>query len=122
MGEKAKILVVDDDPLVLRTIQRIVRRRYDDEGVTSADEALRRVRQGGIDAVLTDVNMPGMSGLELLSELRNQHPELPVMLMTAKHSTEDAEAARAQGAFAYLLKPMPPEAVLESVAEALRPA
>lgn len=119
MGEKARVLVVDDDPLVLRTIQRIVRLRYLDEGATSADEALQRVEQGEIAAVLSDVNMPGKSGLELLNILRARHPSLPVLLMTAKHSREDAERAIASGAIGYLTKPMPSEALLDSVAAAL---
>jgi DNA-binding NtrC family response regulator len=77
------------------------------------------VEQGGIQAVVTDVNMPGMSGLELLRILRERHPRLPVVVMTAKYSAEDAACALARGASAYLVKPMPADALLDSVAEAL---
>lgn len=119
MGESITILVVDDDPLVLRTLQRIVRLRYRDEGAPDGDQALRRVEQGGIHAVVTDVNMPGMSGLELLRILRDRHPRLPVLVMTAKHSAADEERALTCGASAYLVKPMPADALLDRVSEAL---
>jgi DNA-binding NtrC family response regulator len=119
MGEGATILLVDDDELVLRTLQRIMRLRYRDEGVPGGDQALRRVEQGGIHAVVTDVNMPGMSGLELLKVLRERHPWLPVLVMTAKYSAEDAARAIACGAAAYLVKPMPAQALLDCVSEAL---
>jgi len=119
MGEAVTVLVVDDDPLVLRTVQRIVRLRYRDEGASGGEQALTRVAQGGIHAVLTDVNMPGMSGLELLRVLRDRYPRLPVVVMTAKHSAEDAECALARGAHAYLVKPVGSESLLASVTEAL---
>jgi CheY-like chemotaxis protein len=119
MGERATILLVDDDALVLRTLQRIVRLRYRDEGVAGGDQALQRVEQGGIQAVVTDVNMPGMSGLELLRVLRERHPWLPVLVMTAKYSAEDDARAIACGASAYLVKPMPAEALLDRVSQAL---
>jgi DNA-binding NtrC family response regulator len=119
MAERATILLVDDDALVLRTLQRIVRLRYRDEGVAGGDQALRRVEQGGIQAVVTDVNMPGMSGLELLQTLRERHPWLPVLVMTAKYSSEDDARAIACGASAYLIKPMPAQALLDRIRDAL---
>jgi two-component system OmpR family response regulator len=119
MGESINILVVDDDPLVLRTLQRIVRLRYRDEGSADGAQALRRVEQGGIHAVVTDVNMPGMSGLELLRVLRDRQPRLPVLVITAKHSAEDEEYALACGAAAYLVKPIPAQALLDTLTEAL---
>jgi len=98
------VLLCDDEPAVLFTLEEALA----DTGVTtvacrSGAEALERLE--GVDAVVTDLVMPGMDGLALLGELRAREPELPVVLLTARGSEKTAVAAIKQGAYDYLTKP-----------------
>ncbi len=105
---KPKILVVDDERSILNTLEILLRGEGFDVAVsTSAADALARCQTFAPDLVLTDIRMPGTSGLELLSELRERDPELPVILMTAQASLQSAIDAVNQGAFYYLQKPFP---------------
>ena len=74
--------------------------------------ALARLRDPEYDAVLSDIKMPGRSGLELVGELRRLRPETPIVLMTAFGSIDSAVDAMRAGAFDYVTKPFEPEAVL----------
>jgi signal transduction histidine kinase len=82
-GQGRRVLIVDDEPLVLASLARLLRRSgwevHVEEGGAAA---LRRAARGGIDVVLTDYAMPGMSGTELARALKDQHPGLPVVLVT----------------------------------------
>ncbi|MGE8406951.1 MAG: sigma-54-dependent transcriptional regulator [Pseudomonas sp.] len=84
--------------------------------VGSAEEALEAVASGVFGLVVSDVNMPGMDGHQLLARLRASHPHLPVLLMTAHAAVERAVDAMRQGAADYLVKPFEPRALLELVA------
>ena len=98
------VLLCDDEPAVLFTLEEAL---ADADVVTvscrSGAEALERME--GVDAVVTDLVMPGMDGLTLLGELRAREPELPVVLLTARGSEKTAVAAIKQGAYDYLTKP-----------------
>ncbi|WP_028694542.1 sigma-54-dependent transcriptional regulator [Pseudomonas cremoricolorata] len=85
--------------------------------VGSAEEALQAVSQHAFSLVVSDVNMPGMDGHQLLAELRQRQPQLPVLLMTAHAAVERAVQAMRQGAVDYLVKPFEPRALLELVAQ-----
>ncbi|NUP88596.1 MAG: sigma-54-dependent Fis family transcriptional regulator [Candidatus Sumerlaeia bacterium] len=102
----ASILVVDDRPEMTEMLARFLRRRgHTVEAVNSADEALAFARGHRPDLVLTDVRMPGMSGLDLLRAL-NEEPDPPqVIVMTAFGTVETAVEAMRLGAFHYILKP-----------------
>jgi DNA-binding NtrC family response regulator len=89
------------------------------EVADSVDAALERVREGEIDVVLSDIKMPGRSGIELVGELRKLRPETPLVLMTAFGSIDSAVEAMRAGAFDYITKPFEPEAVLFSIERAL---
>ena len=69
------------------------------------EQALERIAEKRPDAVVTDLQMPGMSGLDLLAEIRKVHDDLPVVFMTAYGSVETAVEAMRQGAFDYVTKP-----------------
>ncbi|CAN0509791.1 unnamed protein product, partial [Discosporangium mesarthrocarpum] len=66
---------------------------------------LRRLAKESPDAIISDIRMPGMNGLELLSTIQDQHPDLPVIIMTAHSDLESAVASYSRGAFEYLPKP-----------------
>jgi CheY-like chemotaxis protein len=117
--ESSIVLVVDDDDMVRRAAVRVLVRHYRVEEFADAVEAVARVLAGGIAAVLTDMTMPGMSGLELSRRVRAYDPGLPVVLMTASGSAELRERALSEGISSYLAKPFEPAELLEAVERAV---
>jgi len=107
-SDSARILVVDDDAAVCWALERALKEcGYEVKVVADADAALRRLARIDFDAVLTDVRMPGSrDGLDLLSTVRDRHPLLPVVVMTAHGTVESAVEAVQRGAFDYLPKPI----------------
>lgn len=105
--ERARILVVDDEPLNLEIVARTLA-RAGFATATAADgrEAMDRIDAELFDAVITDVRMPGMTGLDLLRSIRACYPLLPVILMTGEIEGYIAEAASAHGAAALFQKPL----------------
>ena len=119
MSDPRSVLVVDDAPAMREMLVSLL----DESGIrartaASADEALACARNGEFDAVLSDIRMPGKSGLELLAELRETRPETPVLLMTGFGSIDSAVEAMRLGAFDYVTKPFKREAVLASLERA----
>jgi two-component system response regulator GlrR len=116
----AHVLVVDDDPDLLRLLSlRLRATGYRVTAVDSAESALSRVAVERPDLVLSDVRLPGRDGLALFDELRERHPSLPVILLTAHGTIPDAVAATARGVFGYLTKPFDSQALLEKIRQAL---
>ncbi|MCI5209914.1 MAG: sigma-54-dependent Fis family transcriptional regulator [Candidatus Electrothrix sp. ATG2] len=101
-----RILIVDDE-LSMRDFLKIL---FENEGyevtvASDASMALDLAFNDPFDVVITDIRMPGMSGLELLEELKKHFPELPIIMITAYASPDDAVQAMRQGAFDYITKP-----------------
>ena len=106
MTNQSHIWIIDDDDSIRWVLQKAL------EGagfnVTSFDNAntiLQKLKSESPDAIITDVRMPGIDGLELLSQLSTDHPELPVIIMTAHTDLDSAVSAYKGGAFEYLPKP-----------------
>ena len=108
------ILVVDDEPDVANLFRQSFRREarqgtYVMHFAASGQEALDRLAaeiQPTLVAVLSDINMPGMDGLELLGEIKQRRPDLPVMMVTAYGDDERRRRARELGAFEFISKPV----------------
>jgi two-component system response regulator AtoC len=95
----ARILIVDDDRSMCELVETDLRRRgYEPESVGDATSALERVRSEDLDVVLTDLNMPGMSGIELCERVAAHRPDVPVVVITAFGSLESAISAINAGA------------------------
>ncbi|MFL5320404.1 MAG: sigma-54-dependent transcriptional regulator [Myxococcaceae bacterium] len=103
---KAKLLVVDDDKLVLRAVSEVLK-RAGHEVVSMGDplEALTIAKDPTIDAVVSDVRMPNMSGLDVLKAFKQAQPDVEVILMTGYATVDTAVEAVKAGAFHYLTKP-----------------
>ena len=102
----ARVLIVDDERAILDTVEILLRGEgFDATIAQSAREALERFDEVQPDVVLTDIRMPGVTGLDLLEAVRQRDPEVPVILMTAQASLQSAVKAVNQGAFYYLQKP-----------------
>ncbi len=114
------VLVVDDDPQIRRFIAESLQQGgFDVLQAGGGDEALQRLAPDRTRLVITDVRMPGMSGIELLQRLKRQAPELPVMIVTGFGSIRNAAEAMQEGACDYLLKPFSVETLLLAVEKAL---
>ena len=107
--QKAHILVVDDDPFTLDSTTLLIRELgYEVSACPRAREALNLLREIQVDAVLTDIKMPEVTGLELLAQIHSEDPELPVILMTAYAELDTAVEAIKMGAADFLIKPYRP--------------
>ena len=112
-----KILVVDDDVVVCKSITRVLSRKgYGVSQALTVDSALELIKQTSFDLVITDLMIPGTTGMELLQILREHYPELDVIMITGYASIESAVKATRLGAAAYLPKPFTPDE-LAKVAE-----
>ena len=117
MAMKIKVLLVEDDRALREALaDTLVLAGHAFHAVASAEEALLAVDAEPFSLVVSDVNMPGMDGHQLLSRLRACQPQLPVLLMTAHGAVERAVDAMRQGAADYLVKPFEPKALLDLVA------
>ncbi len=116
----AKLLVVDDDPDMLRLLSMRLRSvGYQVTAVTSAESALNQLEIELPQLVLSDVRLPGRDGLALFDEIRKRHASLPVILLTAHGTIPDAVEATARGVFTYLTKPYDGRELLDKIAQAL---
>lgn len=114
-----RLLCVDDDPRVLRVLQRMLREEYAMTLSTSGDEAVGLLRKDRFDLILTDMRMPGMSGAELCVAARELAPETPRVMLTGYADDESLALARgAGGIFRVLDKPCPRELLRAVLAEA----
>jgi EAL domain-containing protein (putative c-di-GMP-specific phosphodiesterase class I)/CheY-like chemotaxis protein len=107
---QTRVLLVDDDTAVRNALRRVLERRgYRVFPCGSGGEALERLAAGTYDAMVSDVRMPGMSGLNLLRAVREHDLDLPVILMTGNPDLASATEAVEYGAFQYLIKPVESE-------------
>lgn len=111
-----KVLLVEDDRVLRQALcDTLEIGGFAYQAVGSGEEALEAVLKEVFSLVVSDVNMPGMDGHQLLARLRRQQPQLPVLLMTAHAAVERAVEAMRQGAADYLVKPFEPKALLNLV-------
>ncbi|MBB3196960.1 sigma 54-interacting transcriptional regulator [Roseateles terrae] len=115
-----RLLVVDDDADLLKLLSmRLDAAGYDVTAVASAEAALTHLAVQRPALVLSDVQLPGMDGLALFDAIRERHPALPVILLTAHGTIPDAVAATARGVYTYLTKPFDGRALLDTISQAL---
>jgi EAL domain-containing protein (putative c-di-GMP-specific phosphodiesterase class I) len=118
VGARTTVLLVDDEPVVLRSFERLLRGVGNVVPCDTAIAAIEHVRNGGIDVVVSDISMPGMTGLDLLREIRSFDQDLPVILATGLPTVETAAGAIEHGVFRYLTKPIHTALLRGTVAQA----
>lgn len=102
-----RVMIVDDDQSMCEVlVERLCTREYEAQFCTRGDEALNLIEESMFDVVVTDLNMPGMSGIEFCERIVDSHSELPVIVITAFGSLETAVAAIRAGAYDFLTKPL----------------
>ena len=116
----ARALVVDDDPDILAVLEmRLESIGLDVSVARSHQEALTLLNEHGFDVALFDLRMEPVNGLKLMEDAHARHPRLPVLIMTAHGTIDNAVEAVRQGAFDYLTKPFVPEELRGKVGRAL---
>ena len=112
--KSGRILVVDDQAELAENIAEVLQGLgFETEVATSAEEALARVRRGGITALITDFRLPGRSGADLIDELRRSGERIPALVMSAYTDEHTIDASHAAGAWVFLPKPVPLETLME---------
>jgi two-component system, NtrC family, response regulator GlrR len=120
MTTKGKVLIVDDDPDLLRLLTfRLEGAGYTVESANSGERALARLSVSVPQLVITDLRMGGMDGMALFENIRKSHPALPVIILTAHGTIPDAVAATQRGVFGYLTKPFDSKDLLAQVERAV---
>ena len=115
---KAQILIVEDDhDLREALVTTLELSKFRVREAANAQEALARLAEAPVDMVVSDVNMPGLSGHELLAEVQRLYPGLPMMLITAYGQISHAVSAMQAGAIDYLVKPFEPQVLVQAVSK-----
>ena len=106
MSKRAEIWIIDDDRSIRWVLEKALKKAdLEVKSFEDGDAAMRALARATPDALITDIRMPGISGLELLERLHEREPELPVIIMTAHSDLDSAVSAYQGGAFEYLPKP-----------------
>jgi DNA-binding NtrC family response regulator len=119
MSAAAKVLLIEDDSGIVDTLRKVLTGEGHEVAVERrGDEGLKRAEAESFNVVLTDLRLPGLSGLDLVRQLHAAQPRLPIILTTAFGTTETAIEAMKFGAYEYLLKPFEIPQLIELVAQA----
>jgi FixJ family two-component response regulator len=113
------IAIVDDDPAVLRALTRLLRvRAFQAKAYASAREFLAALPEGMPECLIVDLQMPGLSGLDLHQQLQHRGIEIPTIIITAHDDIEVRRRCRVAGTAGYLLKPLEDMVLFAAIAEA----
>jgi len=120
-GERsmATLLVVDDDNMIRETLHDFFLSNHECHTADRAEQALAFLEFESYDAILTDLDMPGLSGRELLHRVKEDHPTTPVIVISGIVGEEEAGALIELGAFAYFTKPFKLEEIEAAVNKAV---
>jgi DNA-binding NtrC family response regulator len=117
----ARILIVEDEPALIRLYGRALEAAgYRVQGAGDGDEALRLIRSESFDAIVSDICMPGLGGVDIARECRRICPQVPVLLMTARLDADVYSQARDAGVVRYILKPVALEQLARAVDNAVK--
>jgi DNA-binding NtrC family response regulator len=113
-GRGDTILVVDDDETFrLMLLETLKLSGYRTIGAASGDEALAVLRQSGVDAVITDIKMPGMDGITLAARIKERRPDMPVIIITGYIPADGERPLAVDGADGFLIKPFKIESITD---------
>jgi EAL domain-containing protein (putative c-di-GMP-specific phosphodiesterase class I) len=120
-GSKGSVLLIDDEPQVLSTYSRVLcRAGFSVETLADGRGVPAALESKDFDVIVSDVGLPGMSGIDVLRAAHRRDPDLPVVLMTAGGDLSSVTQAIEHGALRYLLKPVQPHVLSEAAEEAVR--
>lgn len=111
-----RILLVDDEKeLVSAMAERLAMRQVEADFVLSGKEAVARVMENQYDVVVLDLKMPGMSGLDVMKQIKEKHPNIGFVFLTGYGSEDEKTAGTAAGADFYLMKPVKISFLIEKI-------
>ena len=113
------ILIVDDDAAIRGILFDVLSEKYDCNTASTAEQALQYLEIENYDAVLTDIAMPGLTGIELLKRVQLKDLDTPVILISGKGNEQDQESLIRLGAFAYITKPFSLDEIEQTVERAI---
>ena len=118
-GIKTKVLLVDDEEKFLEVLsQRLGTRGVDAATATSGEEALIKIKNRSFDVIILDVMMPGLGGIETLKRIKNENPQLQIIMLTGKGTVDKAVEAMKEGAIEFIEKPADINQLMEKIGEA----
>ena len=117
-----KILIIDDEPDMLKLLSMIIREKSPYEVTTTNNpvEAIELVKKGGFDLVISDLKMPGLDGIEIIEAVKRLDEDTPVVIITAYGTVESASEAMLKGGFDFITKPFRKEQILFTIDKALK--
>lgn len=115
-----RVLVCDDDPLIRESIVEILADEFDVETTSRAVDAIRRIMRTRYAALVLDLNLPGLGGLDAVSTVQRLDMRLPIVVITGYASFEVERAVREKGVFYYLVKPFTVDELSAAVRAAAR--
>ena len=117
---KYHVVIIDDEPMTLKRLRRLLEKEgYHISAFSSPQRALKHLEHTTCDLVISDIQMPGMNGLDLMAKVRGRSPEVEFILITGFASFDGAVEATKEGAFHYLAKPFTPDQLRQRVTQAL---
>src|SRR3990167_3989795 len=118
---KNKILIVDDEKLMRVSLEdKLTKEGYSVSSLSNAVEGVKLLQSTNFDAVITDLRLPRMDGIDFLKEIKKASPDTVVVIMTAYGSIENAVTAMKEGAYDYVTKPFPLEELIIKLQKALK--
>lgn len=116
--EKKSILLVDDEIMILESLEKILRHQgFDVKSAPNGHKALTLFNKYSFDLVITDLSMPGMDGLELLTNLKKRQPDITLIIMTAYATIKTAVQAIKKGAYDFIEKPFEPRELISLISD-----
>jgi DNA-binding NtrC family response regulator len=112
------LLVIDDDPIVRETLQKVFSQSYECDTADRAEQALECLEFQDYDAIITDISMPGVGGVQILKHIQARHSKTPVIVISGNGS-EFEDLFMEMGAFAYFTKPFRLEKLELAVTQAI---
>src|SRR6266536_3305270 len=118
---RGRVLIADDEPMLLRGLQRVLSRAgYEVITANDGQQAAELLVQMEFDAIVSDISMPGMNGIQLLRRARERDLDVPVLLVTGAPAVETAVEALEYGAFQYLPRPVESKQFEQAVEKAVQ--
>jgi len=117
---KFRVLLIDDEEeLVSALVERLSYRDIDSEFALTGPEGIDKMRQSVFDVVVLDLKLPGMDGTEVLSRIKKEHPDIPVLMITGHGSVANGQEEIPAQAFDFLSKPINLEDLIKKMQEAI---
>ncbi|MFC1495507.1 HD domain-containing phosphohydrolase [Thermodesulfobacteriota bacterium] len=119
--DQENILILDDEPAIRNMIERIVKKNWPNcTQASSAEEALEILEKGTYDLILSDINLPGKSGIDFISDVLSMYPDTAAIMVSGIDDPDIVEKTLEIGAYGYIVKPLRASEVIINISNALR--